>query len=163
MEDFVRIFRSPTGDLYHIAICEELSVLSPEAIQTLKDIDLVGVELRRLKGENATGLEVLAAIENTIAECFIKNKKAIVCYYCDFVNPIPHTLKNSMPAQEYRSRLFAKMFQRYSQYHDMKDVRLSVIEINGINQKYYFHIIYRECHRILASMRGQDLKESCDK
>lgn len=68
-----------------------------------------------------------------------------------------------MPPQEYRSRLFDNMFQRYSQQHGIADVRLSVVEINGINEKYYFHIIYREVHSLLAAMIGNDLKEGFDK
>ena len=68
-----------------------------------------------------------------------------------------------MPPQEYRSRLFDKMFQRYSLQHGLTDVRLSVVEINGINEKYYFHVIYRDSQSLLASMIGRDLKEGFDK
>ena len=68
-----------------------------------------------------------------------------------------------MPPQEYRSRLFANMFQRYSRQYGLANVRLSVVEINGINEKYYFHVIYREAHSLLASMIGRDLKEGFDK
>ena len=163
MEDFVRIFRSSTGDVYHITLSEDHNVLSSEALNALNDINVVGIELRRLAGRNATGQEVLAAIENTIAKFFLEHENIIICYYCDFINPIPHTSKNSMPPQEYRSRLFDKMFQRYSQQHGITDVRLSVVEINGINEKYYFHVIYREAHSLLASMIGRDLKDCFDK
>lgn len=163
MEDCVRIFRSSTGDVYHITLSENHSVFSSETIDALNDIDIIGVELRRLAGRNSTGQAVLTAIESTIAEFFVKHENAIIYYYCDFIAPIPHTSKNSMPPQEYRSRLFEKMFQRYSQQHGMTDVRLSVIEINGINEKYYFHVIYREVHSPLASMIGYDLKDCLDK
>lgn len=163
MEDFVRIFRSSTGDVYHITLSEDYSVLSSEVIDSLQDVNIVGIELRRLAGTNATGQEVLAAIERTIADYFTEHKNSIICYYCDFINPIPHTSKNTMPPQEYRSRLFDKMFQRYCLQHGLTDVRLSVVEINGINEKYYFHVIYREVHSLLASMIGHDLKEGFDK
>ena len=163
MEDFVRIFRSSTGDVYLITLSEDHSFLSSEAVDTLHDVVVVGIELRRLAGKNPTGQEVLTAIERTIAEFFVAHEKAIICYYCDFINPIPHTTKNTMPPQEYRSRLFDKMFQRYSLQHGITDVRLSVVEINGINEKYYFHVIYREAHSLLASMIGHDLKEGFDK
>ena len=163
MDDFVRIFRSSTGDVYHITLSEDHSVLSSEAIDTLRDVNIVGIELRRLAGRNTTGHEVMAVLESTIADFFAKQENAIICYYCDFINPIPHTSKNTMPPQEYRSRLFDKMFQRYSLQHGLTDVRLSVVEINGINEKYYFHVIYRESHSILASLIGRDLKEGFDK
>lgn len=163
MEDFVRIFRSSTGDVYHITLSDEYSILSSEAIDALHDVNVVGIELRRLAGKNATGQEVLVAIESTIAEFFMAHENTIICYYCDFINPIPHTSKNTMPPQEYRSRLFDKMFQRYNLQHGITDVRLSVVEINGINEKYYFHVIYREAHSLLASIIGHDLKEGFDK
>ena len=47
--------------------------------------------------------------------------------------------------------------------HKIENVRLSVVEINGINEKYYFHVIYREGHSMLASMIGSDLKEGFSK
>ena len=163
MEDFIRIFRSSTGDVYQISLSECYSIFSSETIDALKNIAVVGIDLRRLAGTNTTGYEVLTAIESTIADFLDNHKNTIICYYCDFVNPIPHTSKNSMPPQEYRSRLFDYMFQRYSKQHGISDVRLSVVEINGINEKYYFHVIYREVHSLLASIIGQDLREGFDK
>lgn len=163
MEDFVRIFQSSTGDVYHVTLSEGHSVLSSDVYDALKDVSVVGVDLRRLAGSNATGEEVLAAIESTIAEYFTSHEDAIICYYCDFINPIPRTKKNSMPPQQYRSLLFDRMFQRYTKLHGIKDVRLSVVEITGINEKYYFHIIYRESHSLLATLIGRDLKEGFDK
>lgn len=68
-----------------------------------------------------------------------------------------------MPPQQYRSLLFDRMFQRYTKLHGITDVRLSVVEVNGINEIYYFHVIYRENHSLLASMIGRDLKEGFDK
>ena len=163
MEDFVRIFRSSKGDVYHITLSEDHGILSSNVADALKDVTVVGIELRRLAGNNATGQEVLTAIENTIAEFFVEHENCIICYYCDFLSPIPHTSKNSMPSQQYRSILFDKMFQRYTKQHAISNVRLSVVEINGVNEKYYFHVIYREAHSLLASMIGRDLKEGFDK
>ena len=66
MEDFVRFFRSSTGDVYHIALSEDHGVLSSEAVESLNDVVVVGIELRRLEGSNSTGQEVLSAIERTM-------------------------------------------------------------------------------------------------
>lgn len=163
MADFVRIFQSSTGDVYHITLSEDHSVLSSEVIDAMKDVNVVGIELRRLAGHNTTGQEVLVAIESTIADYFVSHENSIICYYCDFINPIPRTKKNSMPPQQYRSLLFDRMFQRYTMLHGITNIRLSVVEINGINEKYYFHVIYRETHSLLASLIGRDLKEGFDK
>ena len=129
MKDFVRLFRSSTGDVYHTALSEDHSVLSSEAIDAMHDVNVVGIELRRLAGKNTTGQEVLAVIESTIAEFFAEHENVIICYYCDFINPIPNTKKNKMPPQEYRSKLFDVMFQRYVKLHGIGDVRLSVVEV----------------------------------
>ena len=43
MEDLVRIFKSPDGDVYHITLSEDKSVLSPDARDALKDITVVGI------------------------------------------------------------------------------------------------------------------------
>ena len=163
MEDFVRIFRSPQGDIYHITLSEDNNILSSDAIDALKDVTLIGIDLRRLEGKHATGHDVLAAIEQTIADFFLQSEDEIICYYCDFINPIPRTTKNTMPPQEYRSRLFERMFQRYSRQNGISNVRLSVVEINGINEKYYFHVIYREQHSMLAALIGSDLRDGFSK
>lgn len=163
MEDLVKIFRSADGDVYHITLSEHDGVLSPDAIKALDGITVVDIELRRISGAHATGHDVLRAIEDTIAELFLQRENIIICYYCDFINPIPRTLKNTIPPQEYRSRLFERMFQRYTLQHNLQAVRLSVVEINGINEKYYFHVIYREAHSLLATLIGHDLKEGFDK
>ncbi|MBR5918606.1 MAG: hypothetical protein IKZ83_01720 [Prevotella sp.] len=163
MEDFVRIFESPDGDVYHITLSEDNGVLSAGLLETLGETYVVGIDLRRLSGKHVTGQEVLSALSNTIAEFFLQNEDVIICYYCDFLNSIPNTTKNTMPPQEYRSRLFEKMFQRYVRQNEINSVRLSVVEVNGIDEKYYFHVIYRESHSMLASMIGSDLKEGFGK
>lgn len=122
-------------------------------------VSIAGVDLRRLAGTHVTEQKVLIALTNTIADFFIDNENVIICYYCDFLNAIPNTSKNAMPPQEYRSRLFERMFQRYVKLHHVDDARLSVVEINGVNEKYFFHVIYREEHSMLASMIGNDLKD----
>ena len=163
MEDFVKIFKSPQGDVYHITISESNDILSKSVLEALGDVHIAGVDLRRLEGSHVTNQKVLTTLANTIAEFFLRDEHLIICYYCDFLNLIPNTKKNSMPPQEYRSRLFERMFQRYVKQHQLDGVRLSVVEINGINEKYYVHVIYRNGHSMLASMIGSDIKEVLEK
>lgn len=163
MEDFVRIFESSDGDVYHITLSEDNGVLSAGALEALGETHVVGIDLRRLSGTHVTGFEVLSALANSISDFFLHNDNVIICYYCDFLNAIPNTTKNTMPPQEYRSRLFEKMFLRHVRQNGINRVRLSVVEINGIDEKYFFHVIYRENHSMLASMIGNDLKEGFDK
>ena len=163
MKDLEKIFKSPEGDVYHISLSEDKGILSQEVVETLGNVHVFGIELRRLAGKNTTGHDVLAALEGTIAELFLQHEDVIICYYCDFVNPIPKTKKNKMPPQEYRSKLFDVMFQRYVRLHGIEDVRLSVVEVNGINEIYYFHVIYMETHSMLAALIGSDIKEGFEK
>ena len=163
MEDFVKIFMSPQGDVYHITLSESNDILSKSVLDALDDVHIAGVDLRRLEGTHVTDQKVLTALANTIAEFFLRDEHLTICYYCDFLNLIPNTKKNSMPPQEYRSRLFERMFQRYVKQHQLDGVRLSVVEINGINEKYYVHVIYRNGHSMLASMIGSDIKEVLEK
>ncbi|MBR5747484.1 MAG: hypothetical protein IKY01_01715 [Prevotella sp.] len=163
MKDIIKIFKSPEGDVYHITLSENHGVLSPNVIEALGDVNVAGVDLRRLLGNHVTGQKVLSVLAETIADFFLQNENVIICYYCDFLSVIPNTSKNTMPPQEYRSRLFERMFQRYIKLHGIGNIRLSVVEINGINEKYFFHVIYREDHSMLASMIGNDLKEGFGK
>ena len=109
MVDFVKVFKTIEGDVYHITLSQETSILSFKTLDAIKDTTLVGIDLRRLEGRHATGQAVLAAIEKTIADYYLQKKDVVICYYCDFINPIPRTTKNTMPPQEYRSRLFKRM------------------------------------------------------
>ena len=163
MVDFVKVFKTIEGDVYHITLSQETSILSFKTLDAIKDTTLVGIDLRRLEGRHATGQAVLAAIEKTIADYYLQKKDVVICYYCDFINPIPRTTKNTLPPQEYRSRLFKRMFQRYVRQNSINDVHLSIVEVSGINESYYFHIIYRDGQANVATMIADDLREGYGK
>lgn len=163
MEELVRLISTSEGDVYHISLFEDFTLVSDRMIENLGDVRLVGIDLRRLKGDNPTNLSVLKAIEDVIAEVFLANDNIIVFYYCDFLNPIPYTRRNAMPPQEYRSRMFERMFQRYVTQKNISDIGLSVFTVEGIGEKYYFHLIHRKVHAHLARSISKDLKEGLSK
>ena len=163
MEDFVRLLSTDEGDVYHITLSEDTILFSQDTLKIINGVKVVGIDLRRLVGSSPTGHEMLAAIEKVIADFFLEYDNLMIFYYCDFLNPIPHTKKTSMPPQEYRSNLFRLMFERYVSLHDIDDVHLSVITAKGIDDTYYFHLIYRECHAHLAPVISQDIKEGYSK
>lgn len=68
MEDFVKIFMSPQGDVYHITLSESNDILSKSVLDALDDVHIAGVDLRRLEGTHVTDQKVLTALANTIAE-----------------------------------------------------------------------------------------------
>ena len=59
--------------------------------------------------------------------------------------------------------MFDLMFQRYTKLHEINHVRLSVFTVEGINETYYFHLIYRDAHALYASAIGQDIREGFSK
>jgi len=162
MEDFVKLLSSCNGDVIHITLSEDNMIFSTDTIRQMGDVKLVGVDLRRLAGTQPVGHDMLGAIGMIIADYFLMHSDVMVFYYCDFINPIPHTHKD-IPCQEYRSNLFKLMFERYVRQHDINDVHLSVITAQGIEETFYFHLIYRDEHAFLVSVISQDIREGYDK
>ena len=62
MQDFVKIFKSPEGDVYHITLSEDNRVLSESVREALGDVHVAGIDLRRLEGSHVTGQDVLSAL-----------------------------------------------------------------------------------------------------
>ena len=48
MEDFVRLFSTDEGDVYHITLSEDTTLLSDEVKEYIRGTKLVGIDLRRL-------------------------------------------------------------------------------------------------------------------
>lgn len=163
MQEFIREISTAQGDVFRISLVEEGSLLSRDTISVLGDIELMGIELQRLAGRSTASHEVLEAIEEFIASVFVQHENVVIFYYCDFVNPIPRTNKVNMSAQEYRSILFEKMFERYIKHHGIDNVHLSVITVDGAVESFYFHLIYREAHAHLVPIINKDLKEGYGK
>ena len=46
MKDLERIFKSPEGDVYHIALSEDKGVISQEVIEALGNVHVVGERTR---------------------------------------------------------------------------------------------------------------------
>jgi len=162
-DSYVGDFTTSKGDVLRVSLTEDNSVISQEVREVIDDIHILGIELLRIEGTCTIGLDVFRGIESFISEVFQGKENAVILYYCDFLNPIPKTSKNSLPCQEYRSRLFENMFKRFTQQRRISNVRLSVITVSGIDEKYYFHVIYRDVHAKYAAITGSDIKEGLGK
>lgn len=163
MEDFVRLLTSDEGDSYLITISEDTTLFSKETLQIIGNVKVAGIELQRLTGSAPTSVEMLTAIGNVIADYFLSHNDVMIFYYCDFINRIPYTNKKEVSPQEYRSNLFRLMFERYMSMHNVDNVHLSVITVQGVEETFYFHLIYRECHAHLAPIISQDINEGYSK
>jgi hypothetical protein len=138
--------------------------LSPEALSQLEqNVEVLMVELDRTHGTATIDNKVLSTITQVVADVFFESDNIIICFVCDFLSPIP-TTKKKIPCQEYRSRLFARMFERYASTHPLPcEMIQTVIAINGVEEKYYAHIIARREHSKYVQLIGNDIKSIFDK
>ena len=163
MEDYVKQLFSSNGDIVHITLSENTILFSEETIQLIGDVKLVGVDLRRLAGKSSVSQNMLAAIEKVIADFYMVRNNTMIFYYCDFINPIPNSQKTDIPPQEYRSNLFKLMFDRYVSQHNINNIHLSIITAKGIDETFYFHLIYKDEQAPLVPIISQDIKEGYEK
>lgn len=136
---------SDSGDEYKLSLSQNDWLNLSGEIKNRFGLDLISIELMRVSGKAITTSKTLATIEQLIADEFFNNPQAVLFYYCDFLNPIPATRKN-LPVQEYRSRLFSDMLQRYVSQHNIQAVSEVVTVVEGIDEPYYFHLICRDHH-----------------
>ena len=147
------IIRSDQGDEYKLRMTSENTwMLSEDLCQQMKTngIEVADIELERSKGANVTSPKVLSMIEECIADFLIKHENVLFCFFCDFIHLVP-TRKN-IPVQEYRSRLFSAMFNRYVKQHRLNGFYNQVVKIEGVAEPFYFHVIYRKEHEMYAKM-----------
>lgn len=109
------------------------------------EVEIVEIDLERIRGNNQANIKTLSLIAEGIATCFMQNKKAVLYYYCDDLSEVPGQSKTHiLSPQEYRSRLFANMFRRFFKANE--DIRDIEIVINQGDRPLFMHIIARACH-----------------
>ena len=155
---------SSKGDVYRLRLSSSIRKYLSDSInrEIGNSIDVITIELERVKGQKPTGLAVLSQIEKVIADTFLQYPNSIICFICDFLSPIPATKKN-IPPQEYRSILFTRMFERYLSQHLIGNVMQSVLKIEGINEYYYIHTIARSEHVKFLNMIVEDIRTGYSK
>lgn len=159
------IIQADQGDEYRLRITSDhIGMLSDEVILELraKGIQVVDIELERTKGLRVTSPRVLAKIEECIAEVFFSRQDIMICFFCDFISLVP-SMKKKMSVQEYRSRLFSDMFERYIKIHHIDGIRNQVVTVNGVAEDYFAHVIVREEHIHLARIIGEGIQKDYGK
>ena len=153
------------GDEYKLQFTSERSgAIAEEIIEIInnKGIEVVEIGLGRIKGQNVTSLKVLAQIEQCIAEIIIDNPNVILTFFCDFISLLPST-KKTMSVQEYRSRLFSRMFDRYVSQHSINNIYNKVIKVEGVAEDYYFHVIGNKEYIDYANIIGEGIQQDFGK
>lgn len=161
---------STLGDEYRILfIPAEEQNLSPIVQHVLheKNIDITELIIDRVSGENATPQNVLHTIVGRIADIFADHPNLIIFYSCDDCNPIPARNPSSpnrnMPVQEYRSRLFNRLFDTYMASHHVSGISNTPIRINGQGYSLFMHLISREEHQCVVELVKDDIRQGYSK
>ena len=156
---------SESGDEYKLQFTTERSnIIADHILECMRQdgIELVEIGLGRVKGNNVTGHKVLKQIEESIADFLDRTPNAVQSYMCDFINLVPSNKKN-ITVQEYRSRMFSAMFQRYVSQHHTSDIFDDEIKIEGVAESFYFYVIYRKEHERYAKMIAEGHHADFDK
>lgn len=131
----------------------------PKDLQKLipPQLEVIDINLIRLKGRNATSLHTLSEITEIIAQVFIENENTILYFYCDDMTEIPHTQKHILP-QEYRSQLFSLLFERYIKRHGITHVHNHPVRINDVDGlPMIIHLFARDAHKQYVDIIKYDL------
>lgn len=147
----VYAIRSDYGNEYIIQFSTECSgLIAEELLDQIKNegIEIVEIDLGHTKGTAPVSPRILAQIEQIIADMFLSHPNVIICFFCDFIHAIPamNKRKEGMTVQQYRSQLFSRMFERFTNLHHIDNVYNRVVVIQGVAEPYFFHIISRKEH-----------------
>lgn len=152
------------GDEYRIMLIDaDISILAEDVISFLegKQIDVSEIIIERVKGGESTAQEVLHTITGKIADLFANNKKLILYYSCDDMNPIPsRNMKGAnkdLSVQAYRSALFSHIFDTYMYSHQVSGITNTPIIIKGEGYTQYMHLIARNIHRDIVNIIKRDV------
>lgn len=119
------------------------------------------VTLIRKAGVGYVGYKVLSAVSDTLAKFMDDNEDAILCFYCDAATDVPRSHKDLLP-QEYRSRLFSRMFDLYVKTHNLNKYvnhRVKIEDPDNPDNKQFAHFICRKEHEGAVSTLGQMLMQ----
>jgi hypothetical protein len=139
----VYVICSESGDEYKLQFTTERSgMIADEILDELQNsgIEVVEVGLGRNKGLNVTSHLVLAQIEQCIAEVVLNHSNVMLVFFCDFISLLP-SMRRDVSVQEYRSRLFCRMFERYVSQHRIHEVCNKIFVVEGVAENYFFHVI----------------------
>lgn len=156
---------SENGDEYKLQFTTDRSGIIADDLLNLMNregVDVAEIGLGRVKGINVTGNKILSQIEECIADFMQRHPNLILSFFCDFINFLPATKKN-ISVQEYRSRLFSIMFDRYVSQHNLTDYSNKVVEIEGVAENFYFHVISRKEHSKYAELIAEGYKKDFGK
>lgn len=147
------IFRveAPEGDVYQISLASGLDAFfatEDVCADLSSEFEIIEIDLERISGDTPTTPYTLSLITEEIGKYFLQNNKAILYYYCDDMADVPKSgRKQDMWPQEYRSKLFSHMLQRYVVSHSIFDMIDEDIMLEEGTRPIYMHLIGRAEHK----------------
>lgn len=164
----VYVVQTASGNEYKVQFTTERSgLIAPELLDQLnaEGIEVVEIALAHTKGAVPASPLLLAHIEQIIADMFQSHANVIVCFFCDFIHAVPYMnkRKEGMTVQQYRSQLFSRMFERFTNSHCIRNVYNRVVVIQGVAEPYFFHVIAREEHLKYADLIAERHHRDFDK
>lgn len=142
--DLSIVIENGKGDKLKVALsCYNSDLVKLVApIENTIDFEVYDVSLLRESGSGFVGYRTLNAVSDFLSKFMAENNNAILTFYC---NPRNDVLRNhtEIPPQEYRSRLFTRMFDNYIRKHPSELINhVVVIDTDDITQ--FVHFICRE-------------------
>lgn len=119
------------------------------------------VTLVRRSGAGYVGYKVLFAVSDILARFMYENDDAVLCFYCDADTDVRRNHGDMLP-QEYRSRLFSRMFEQYVKSHKNSGFinhRVEMEDPSNPDNRQYAHFICRKEHEGAVAEIGQILME----
>lgn len=119
------------------------------------------VTLLRMNGNGYVGYNILSAVSDTLARFMAENEDAVLCFYCDSATDVRRNHSNLSP-QEYRSRLFSKMFDLYTSIHkdlDLINHQVKIEDSENYLKSQFAHFICKKSHESAVIEMGKLLME----
>lgn len=139
---------------------ETISIFSSDPLTlTLVFYD---VTLVREAGEGYVGYKSLFAVSDILARFMNENEDAVLCFYCDAATDVLRHNRD-MPPQEYRSRLFSRMFDLYIRTHKYSagfiNHRVKIEDPEDPGNPQFAHFICRKEHERAVAELGRQLMQ----
>lgn len=151
------------GDRLNVALDHfDVEILPDKAVEVLGEVKLYDVALLRLEGKKALSMKSLAQISEILYNFMEDNPQAMLYFYCDTHDNINYRESGTIKPQDYRSRLFSAMFERYMSLPDKRHYTNNRIYIDS-GEEHFIHIICRDSHTDKADMLVEMLRDMGNK
>ena len=155
--------KSAEGDLIRVALsyydAESVGMFSSNP--SILSLVFYDVTLIRVDGDKYIGYKILSAVSDTLARFLNENEDAVLCFYCDDQTDVARNHKDISP-QEYRSRLFSGMFDRYMKFNNelaFVNRCVKIEDSDDSNKSRFAHFICRKEHESSVIELGNLLME----